>query len=115
MSEKWRHVLGHRTVVTTVLLLSLAGVFELWSFVDGARKYTGDEIPAGVETTDVMVEFDFKLEQFHMQLMQNTGNILKVDGSRVYLRSADISRLRKIARHYWVRDIRPFDVRDDNG
>ena len=57
----------------------------------------------------------FKLEQFHMQLMQNTGNILKVEGSRVYLRSADVSRLKQIARHYWVRDIRPFDVKDGDG
>ena len=115
MSGHWRRVFGHRTVVTTVLLLAIAGMFELWSYVEGARKYTGAEIPGGVETTDVMVEFDFKLEQFHMQLMQNTGNILKVEGSRVYLRSADISRLKQIARHYWVRDIRPFDVKDGDG
>ena len=115
MSQQWQRVLGHRTVVTTVLLLAIAGIFELWSYAEGARKYTGAEIPGGVETTDVMVEFDFKLEQFHMQLMQNTGNILKVEGSRVYLRSADVSRLKQIARHYWVRDIRPFDVKDGDG
>ena len=104
----------HRTVVITTLLLFCGGAFALWSFAEGQRKYDPEEIPADVETTDVVVEFGFKLEQFHMQIMQDTGNILRVDEGRVYLRNANIDRLRAIARRYWVRDIRPFEAGDDS-
>lgn len=114
MNEQWWRVLAHPTVAITVSLLILAGAFELWSFAEGERKYGRGEIPAGVETTDVVVEFSFKLEQFHMQLMQDTGNILRVEGSHVFLRRADVARLRRIARRYWVRDIRPFEAADDS-
>ena len=115
MNQQWRRVLGHRTIVISLSLLILAGGFGLWSFAEGERKYGRDEIPAGVETTDVVVEFDFKLEQFHMQIMQDTGNILRVEGGKVFLRNADVGRLRAIARRYWIRDIRPIEAADDSG
>ena len=93
-----------------VTLLVLA--FVLTVFV--SREIKANKILSALAfTTDtkhtIIVEADIELEIFHMEKFQQYGRMLKVDGSKVYLRAVSTKNLEWFARQPWVKTISPWD------
>ena len=80
----------------------------------------GSKIPPDLEahvsprgTVDLLVTLRFPPERFHILMFQRFGRVSGTRHNAVEVRSVPVSRVRQIARLYWVRRIAPLkeDIR----
>lgn len=101
-----RDVLGSRPVVVTLLLLLLGVAWTWWSYMAAETKIA-PELLSGDQRKSIVVELRFAPEKFHMQLLQQLGRVVSVQGRTIRLLDVQPQNMRAFARHYWVASIVP--------
>lgn len=103
----WRRFLESRLGRALVLATLAVGSWQGWLEHQARRK-----IPAFLEhhlsprgTVDLLVELPFPPERFHILVLQRFGRISGTREHAVELRSVPLSRVRDIARFYWIRGL----------
>ena len=110
--EHLRPIFHHRAVVVTTLLLLAWGAFHLWSDWSGAQKLTAAKLAqAKSGRLHLTVTLNFAPEAFHMMLFQSVGRLIEVRRETAYLMDVRVEDARRLARHYWVREIQPWQGR----
>ena len=61
------------------------------------------------QNSDVAVLLDFEPERFHIEAFQEVGRYQGWSDGYAVIMSADPAELRRLARNYWVRGIRPLE------
>jgi len=110
---RWLHSNWSRPLLSTLLLLTAYGGFELWLSAGGARKLTLDELPSAAASSGLPatrahyeVVLDFKPEAFHITRVQAVGRVIEVRGNTILTMDLGAADARELARQYWVADMR---------
>ena len=107
-------ILRSRPVMVVISLIAMLAAFQAWAYVEGRQKLTEDEIATAMARAsggrlDLIIMLPFEPEQFHFIQFQNIGRMAGADGQSVYLHNVDIADARRVARAYWVTDLKPSD------
>ncbi|EYT54578.1 hypothetical protein H490_0106635 [Leucobacter sp. UCD-THU] len=107
MKRAWK-VVRHPTVATILIITVLLLGWNLAMAVIAPAKVSG-ELSSAVASGDpklrIAVTLNFEPERFHTLYLQDYGNVMKVDGDTVMLRSVAPADVSRIARLYWVNSL----------
>lgn len=99
-------------LVSLLLVLGLA-VYWLASIYCGSQKLTAAEIAAaqtasGGDDLNLEIALGFAPEQFHFLYLQEFGRMAGAGDAFIRLRGVSVQSATRLAKHYWVADIRPM-------
>jgi hypothetical protein len=78
----------------------------------GAQKLTTAELASSkAGRLHIAVTLKFAPEAFHMTIYQEIGRLIEVRGQTAYLMDVRVEDARRLAREYWVREIKPWPGR----
>lgn len=96
-------------VAVSIVIALASAAWIAWSSAEATRKMEAvDTGASGNSVVNVVITLNFAPEAFHMNGAQQIGQVVKTDGPRLYLRSADRSLLRNYARAPWVKRVDPW-------
>jgi len=99
-------------LLVSIAIAIFAAGWTAWTSAEAARKMAAvDRTAAAAPLADVVLTLKFAPEAFHMTRAQELGQVVKTDGRRLYLRSADRSLVREYARAPWVERVDLWDGR----
>lgn len=104
MKRTWQ-IVRHPTVATVLVIAVLLLGWNLAMAIIAPTKISAplaEALHDGDPKLRISVTLGFEPERFHTLYLQEYGNVMKVDGDTVLLRSvapADVSRIAKL---YWV-------------
>lgn len=97
-----------RPIVATVALALAAGAWWLAGAAGGAAKTRALPEVGPDGRLDVAITLDFPPEAFHVTRAQDLGQLVRVEGRVLYLRSVPRGAAESFARHYWVAEVQPW-------
>jgi len=97
------------TVRILVAVALLVAAWQGWLWWQAGVKIPLDlrAHAASRATVDLVVTLRFPPERFHILMFQRFGRVVGTEGRTVELRGVPASRIREIARFYWVERIAP--------
>jgi len=91
-------------IVTTLLLASVTGLYQLWLAAAAPAKLAGVLLPSA----DIEFVLAFAPESFHITRLQAIGRVIKVEGRSVFVSDVRAEDALTFARAYWVVAVRPW-------
>jgi hypothetical protein len=89
----------------SVALLLVVGVYEGARELDGRAKLRALDPPVAQAPAHYVVHLKFPPERFHLTRMQDSGRLIEVRNTDVYMMDVSPVEIAGIAREYWVRAI----------
>ena len=89
----------------SVVLLLVVGVYEGARELDGRAKLRVLGPPLAQAPTHYVVHLKFPPERFHLTRMQDSGRLIEVRNTAVYMMDVSPVAITGIAREYWVQGI----------
>ena len=112
MSSLLRFLLRTTTGRALVVLVTFAVAWNLWLTLQAGPKLEPSvrEAAASGEPQDVFVVLNFPPERFHTLIMQRYGRVAQSSDDGIDLRGVKSDDLFRLARYYWVREVRPAEA-----
>lgn len=95
--------------LTCAAAIGLFLLVQLWATLHANALLRGIDTDKG-RKVNVEVYMDFEPERFHLEKFQLVGRYLGWQQDHVVIDQADPVALRKLARNYWIRQIRAREV-----
>ena len=89
----------------SVALLLVVGVYEGARELDGRAKLRMLDPPLAQASAHYVVQMKFPPERFHLTRMQDSGRLIEVRNTAVYMMDVSPAAITGIAREYWVQAI----------
>lgn len=101
-------------VIFAIAILLL--IFEAWITLSAPGKIDS-RIPALAINgrADIVVELNFPPESYHFLYLQKFGRTAGSSGNTVTLKRVPLSNVRKLARAYWIKSIKPMNPNGSPG
>ncbi len=95
-----------------LVLVTLAVAWNLWLTLQAGPKFEPSvrETAASGQPQDVFVVLNFPPERFHTLIMQRYGRVAQSSDQGIDLRGVKSDDLFRLARYYWVREVRSAEV-----
>ncbi|WP_306260916.1 hypothetical protein [Pararhizobium sp. IMCC21322] len=104
----WMRVLLKPPILTTSLILVFVLVIALHRTSQRDLKLDGFQTEPGGKYA-IVASLDFQPEAFHMTRLQQTGRLMRVDETNVYLRDVSTGDLLALASKPWISSINSWD------
>jgi hypothetical protein len=96
-----------RPVFATAILLAFFiahRIFGIWH-AGIVTSPTVQELASRGQVVDIAVRLSSPPERFHLQYMQNLGQIMRINGRTFYLKDVPPRAVRHVASEYWVSSV----------
>ena len=100
-----------RPLIVTLVVAAATFAWHSWTDAAGVHKTSGlfANEPNDAKI-DVIVSLDFAPESFHITRAQDVGQLVKIDGKRMYMRGVQRAPLAHYARAFWVDKIEAWNA-----
>ena len=89
----------------SLVLLIVVGVYAGARELDGRAKLRVLDPPLAQASAHYVVHLKFPPERFHLTRMQDSGRLIEVRNTAVYMMDVSPAAISGIAREYWVQSI----------
>ncbi len=93
-------------ILTSAAILLIFLAYEIWTRSLAGQIMADFRPDWDAESQDIVIVMPFEPEQFHMLKLQAAGRFISYENKEVTLFDVHPDDIRRLARNYWVSDIR---------